>query len=940
MKIRYSIVTITILLTILSLSAYAQQAYQVSGRVYDSVSRQSLSNVVVRVKNTQTGTATFDDGSFSLQTAAKFPFTLIVSSVGFREQEFVISDQQGISLSIALNPTQHLIANDVVVSASRRAESFLKSPVSIEKLDIRAIKETPAPTFFDALENLKGVQMTTLSLTYKVPNTRGFSGTTNSRFLQLVDGVDNISPGIGAPVGNAVGPSDLDVESVELIPGAASALYGLNAVNGIANIKTKTPFKYQGISVLQRTGVNHFGSPDQDPSLLTETAVRFAKVIGKRWGIKINADYNQGIDGIANNLRDQNPNANASLGLTDAANPGKDLINVYGDEGSNRKTLSLNGKNYIVSRTGYAERDVADYHLRNWKGDAGVYYRSDNGTEISYTYRAGEVSNLYQRGNRIQLDGLRIQQHTAELKSKRLTLRAYYTTENTGNSYNLRPLAENMDLSFKSNDTWFRDYSNAYLAATGSGQADAAAHAAARTSADEGRLQPGTEAFEAKKAELIRINNWDRGAALVMNTAYAHAEGQYDLSGFTRGIQTLVGFNYRNYIIQPDGNSYVNPDAINDVSQSEVPFNYFSYGGFVQLTKTFLDEHLKLVGSFRVDKVQYFDPKINPRLAAVYTLGRNHNFRASYQNGYRFPTLFEGFSYVDNGGIKRLGGLPVLASKFGVFENSYVRASQDAFIGAVNRDVNTNGLTQTAAIEKNKGILRKSGYDYIRPEHINSFEVGYRGTFLHDKLFVDADYYFNAYRDFIGQVELTVPNSGIIGQDDSTVYNAYDKSKSKIYRLWTNSTSLVSNQGASLGIAYNFYRKFNITGNASFSTLVKVFGADALIPAFNTPQWIVNLAVGNNTLTKHLGVNLSYRWQSAFEWQSPLANGTIPAYGTVGVQITYRVPKAFTTLKAGSGNVLNKRYYQYEGGPVSDGLYYLTIIFDNPLQSRAAASQN
>src|SRR5437016_855841 len=85
------------------------------------------------------------------------------------------------------------VGNQVVVTASRRSESILRSPVTIEKLDLRAIKESPAPGFYDALENVKGVQMTTLSLGYKVPNTRGFSGTTNSRFLQMVDGVDNIS---------------------------------------------------------------------------------------------------------------------------------------------------------------------------------------------------------------------------------------------------------------------------------------------------------------------------------------------------------------------------------------------------------------------------------------------------------------------------------------------------------------------------------------------------------------------------------------------------------------------------------------------------------------------------------------------------------------------------------------------------------------------------
>lgn len=927
--------TLLFLFIIASRSVQGQTGYVISGSVYDSLNHEVLAGASVLIKGAGSGTTADIDGKFSLTTNVKLPFTLIISSAGYAAQEFLITDVSNNHLTINLHP-QQLISNDVIVSASRRSESFMKSPVSIEKLDIKAIKESTAPTFFDALENLKGVQMTTLSLMYKVPNTRGFSGTTNSRFLQMVDGVDNISPGIGAPIANAVGPSDLDIESVELIPGAASALYGLNAVNGISNMKTKSAFKYEGFSISQKTAVNHFNDPYQNPKPFTETAVRFAKVIGKqkKFAFKINADYSQGYDGIANNMRDQNPDANTSVGLTGTDNPGKDLINVYGDESSDRKTLSLNGKNYVVSRTGYAEKDLTDYHLKNIKADLSLYYRLNANTQLSYTYRFGEVSNLYQRGNRIQLNGLQIQQHVLELKGDKYFIKGYYTHENTGNSYNLRPLGENMDLAFKSNNNWFNDYTNAYLSAVNDGSSDAAAHAQARVAADEGRYQPGTEAFDKKKDELIHINNWDRGAALIMKTAFAHVEGQYDFSDHTKGFQTLAGFNFRNYFITPDGNSYVNPDSYTDPSATDKPFGYYSYGGFIQISKLLLDDKLKITGSVRADKVQYFTPKINPRIAAVYTLAQNHNFRISFQNGYRFPTLFESFSYVDNGGIKRLGGLKVMSEYFGVIENSYLRSSQDAFIKAVNTDVNKNGLTQDQAIQKEAGILVKSHYDYIKPEHINSFEMGYRGTFLGGSLFVDADYYFNIYKNFIGQVELTKPNSGTIGVDDSTIYEAYDKTQSKVYRMWTNSTSIVSNQGASLGISYNFYKKWQASANVSYATLIKVSSADALIPAFNTPKWITNASFGNNELFKNFGFNVNARWQNAFEWQSPLANGTIPAYFTLGAQVNYRLTQYNLAFKLGATDLLNKRYYQYEGGPVTDGFYYLTIVYDTNFKKK------
>ena len=93
--------------------------------------------------------------------------------------------------------TQTALGQEVVVTASRISEKRLKSPVAIEKLDIRGIRETASPNFYDALQNMKGVQMTTSSLTFKIPNTRGFNIPNNFRFAQMVDGVDMLSATLG-----------------------------------------------------------------------------------------------------------------------------------------------------------------------------------------------------------------------------------------------------------------------------------------------------------------------------------------------------------------------------------------------------------------------------------------------------------------------------------------------------------------------------------------------------------------------------------------------------------------------------------------------------------------------------------------------------------------------------------------------------------------------
>jgi iron complex outermembrane receptor protein len=921
---------ILLLFFLVSLEISAQDSYIITGKIFDSINNQQLAGASIKIKGSGSGSTAKSDGSFQLKSNQKLPITLIISSIGYKTQEFVVTDNNASAISIALN-TQSLLIDPVVVTASRLSESILRSPVTIEKLDLRAIKESPAPTFYDALGNVKGVQVTTLSLGYQVLNTRGFSGTTNSRFLQMVDGVDNISPGIGAPVANAVGPTELEIESVELIPGAASALYGLNAVNGIANMKTKSPFQYQGLSVYQKIGVNHVGDTEHDPALYSESAIRFAKVLGQKFAFAINAAYSQGTDWIANNQHDQYFDVGNKTNLSLANdNPAADLINRYGDEyNSDLKTLTLNGKKYDVSRTGYLEKDLTDYSIKNSKVDLALHYKITGNTEASYTYRIGTVSNFYQRGNRIRLDGEQIQQHAFELKSSDFDIKAYYTHENTGNSYNLRPLAENIDLAFKKPTQWYADYTSAFNNAIALGSSISAAHEAGRAAADNGRFQPGTKAFDSVLSRITHINNWDTvGAALILKSAFVHLEGQYDWSRIIPGIQVLTGFNYRNYIVTPDGNNYVNPASFSDPKQSTANFDYYSFGGFIQASKNLLQEKLKLTASVRADKSAYFSPKFNPRIAAVYSPSEQNNFRISFQNGYRFPTLFEGFAYVNNGGVRRLGGLPAVSQHLGVFENSYLNTSVTAFKNAVNADVN-NGLTQTDAIAKDAGILVKSTYTYIQPEHINSFEIGYKGLLLDNKLFIDIDYYFSLYDHFIGQLDVTQPYQGTIGVNDSTANYVYNGGRQvNKFKMWTNSKSRVTNQGVEFGATYNFYGKFTVSANTSYAALASVESSDAFTPAFNTPNWIVNFSIGNREILKNTGFTIGWHWQNAFYWNSPLAAGEVPAYGSIDAQVNYRLPKLFSTLKLGATDIFNNRYYQYLGGPTIGGFYYFTIVYD------------
>ena len=954
-----------------------------SGKIVGE-NNQGLPGSSIMVKGTSAGTTSDTSGRFSLVINQKFPFKLVISSIGFAPQELEIKNTTS-KLAIQLN-TQTYLANEVVVTASRVSEKILRSPVSIEKLDIRALKETPSASFYDALGNVKGVQLTTASITFKVPNTRGFNIPNNFRFMQLVDGIDMQAATLGVPLGNAIGPTELDVQSIEVTPGAASALYGMNAINGMANLITKDPFKTQGLSVFQRVGANHVDGIDADLGLLTETAIRFAKAYNNKFAFKVNTSYLHGTDWVSNTRTDQNPNSRKTANpnyssLNGENNAAFDGWNKYGDDavaGSN--TLSVTGlnidgqsnKTLTVARTGYWEKDLVDPKVSNLKFDAALMYRLTPKTTLTYTYRYGKMDGVFQRGNKIKLHNVVVQNHQVELKGSNFTIKAYTSHENSGDSYNVKPLADNLDLyTGGSANVWGAKYKNALntFATTHGGTLTsgnlAAATQYARQQADAGRAEPGTERFNQVKDSIIHINNWDirsssipnapltGGAALVQTSNLYHVEGQLDLSKQVKYFNLLVGADARVYELIPDGNNFV--DFKRPIADRNLPLADGSYGsntyykkigGFAQLSKAFFDDKLKFTGSLRADYNPEFSAKLTPRIAAVYTLQQKHNFRVTFQQGFRFPALFEALSYVNNGRVKRVGILPVINEGLGYEQNSYTQSSVANF----NAAVKAAGNTDEAALA-NRGLLQAANLPKGGPEGINSFEVGYKSVLANDKLIVDVDAYANIYTGFLGQVQVFVPIAETVGSDaaviamidrnrdatkaipanNGTPASAASKGQER-YRVYTNAKNKYTTYGSTLGLTYNFYKTFTVSGNVNYNNIKTNATADLFVTGFNTPKFTTNLSIGNRAFTKNMGFNIVYKWQDSFLWESPLVNGQVNAIHNIDAQITLRVPTVNSTIKLGGTNVLNNRYIQYAGGPTIGALYYVAITVDGLLR--------
>jgi iron complex outermembrane receptor protein len=350
---------------------------------------------------------------------------------------------------------------------------------------------------------------------------------------------------------------------------------------------------------------------------------------------------------------------------------------------------------------------------------------------------------------------------------------------------------------------------------------------------------------------------------------------------------------------------------------------YGKTGGFTQLSKDLFSKKLRLSAAIRADKADYFEVKFTPRFTAVYSPKEEINFRTSYQTGYRFPSIFEGFSNVNSGGVKRVGGLRIMSD--GIFENSYTKASIDKFQAQATSDINTLSLTQVQAIEKNKNLIQKNPYTYLEPEYVRSFEFGFRGLSFKKRLLIDADFYYNRYENFIAQVEASIANTTDPAQIPTAIYTKTSQSR---YRLWTNSKSKIYNYGSSLGLKYRLNDMFTFLGNTTYSKLDRTDDKDGLEDGYNTPQIIANGTVVAENIWKNLGTSVTYHQQSKYDYVSFLVSGEVPAYWTMDAQINYNFEKSGVIAKIGATNLLNKSYYSILGGPQIGAFYYISLTWN------------
>lgn len=903
----------------------AAQSEQITGKIIDQETKEPLTGATVTISGKLIGTTTSANGAFTLSVPSGFPVTIQVSFVGYQTKEVRVTDAQPVEILLG---TREELMDALVFTASRVEESILQSPVTIEKMDIGDIASTPSFDYYNGLQNLKGVEMVTSGLTYKQINTRGFNDTGNARFLQLVDGVDNQTPGLTFAVGNLFGSSDLDMESVELIPGSASALYGPVAFNGVMMLRTKDPFEYQGLSVQLRSGVNHLGETLSDPQGIYDFSARYARAITNRFAFKLNASYFTGLDWFAANYTDVDDGTPEAQRGED--NPARNGLNIYGDD--EPRDLPNVGR---VSRTGYEERFLMDYDVYSTKLNGALHYLLSDNAELIYQYNFNQGRAAYTGSNRFQLNNFIFQQHRVELRGSNYFLRAYASIENSGDSYNGKGLGQLINNTWvqdlngnvvspdQADDMWFTRYSEAYSGNISG--VSAGSHDAARAFADQGRFLPGSEDFEREKERYIGIQGLS-GAGILSQSKLYHAEGQYNFSEKIKIVDLLVGGNFRMYDMFTNGTLF--DDVNNKILIKE--------GGlFTQISKKLADEKLKLTGSLRFDKNQNFKGRLTPRASAVFNPAGRHFIRTSFQTGFRNPTPGDQYIKLNAGPITILGGVPDNSSELNVYQNSFTSASLGPFFGAFNQALNSGStFPEAAAIAKDQ--LVKSDVAYIKPERVQTFEIGYK-TLIQGKFMVDMNYYFSSYRDFILNQVVMEPESPVLATDGTVnIDAAFDllNGNSHLYQLYTNATDRVTSQGATLGISC-LLGSYSVRANGTWADFNLQNADPNDIPAFNTPKFRTSLMVGNDELTDQLGFNVAWRWQDAYDWYgtfNQLRPGRIDAYSMVDAQVNYTLSSLKTVVKLGANNVFNNQVYQAYGSPAVGAVYYVSLTFDQLLQ--------
>jgi outer membrane receptor protein involved in Fe transport len=956
------------------------QTYTITGNIRNSTNKDVVPAVSITVKGSSAGTFSDEKGNFRLVTSQRPPLTLVFSSIGYESQEINVSNASD-AVEVSFVPTS-ILGLEVVVSASRVAERILESPVSIERMSAANVRSSAAPSFYQGMANFKGVDMTTSSITFNTLSTRGFNGSGNLRFNQLVDGMDNQAPALNFSVGIITGPTELDIDNIELLQGASSALYGSGGMTGTLLMTSKNPFKYQGLSFQIKQGINHVNSNARSTAPYYDWAMRWGKKISEKLAFKIGGQFISAQDWQANDTRNLSRN-NVLSSVKDGnrqTDNNYDGINVYGDEASvSMNSLAQVARGQIAAGGGGAVLAALDGMIAaNFSPQQiAVAFGSNPAlapfapalpllipsspvptNQYKDTYGAQLVSRTgYAEQDLVDYNAYSVKLNaglyykiTSNIEASALAYWGTGTTVYTGaDRYSLKNFKLGQYLLEVKAKNWFvRGYTtqensgDSYTATTAAFavnnlwkpngtwfQQYTGTYGAARLGIIPGAT-PGTflPVFPDAQAHGAARGAAETGRLLPGTTAFDNA--------LNKAINTNI-----NDKTASGGAKFADKSALYHV---EGQLNLSDYVKVVEVMvgANYRVYHLNSKGTIFADTtgpiditeyggyIQLQKRLFNDvlKLTASGRYDKNENFDG------RFTPRVTALVRVARDNNLRLSFQT--AYRFPTTQDQYINLNTPGakLIGGLpsfqtfyHFDTNPVYTAESigefrqsvAAGTPNPGLLQQAPFKELKPETANSYEFGYRGLPT-KRLLVDAYVYYCEYKDFIGR--RAVGRAAF-----PPVTNVANPLTTENYSYPENSENNVKAIGWGIGAEYQARGGYSFRVNVSGDELRDV--PSGLVTFFNTPKVRFNVGVGNDGIAKGpWGFNFVYRWQDDVDWEGTFAAGKIPSFGSLDGQISYKFQKIRSIVKLGSSNLLNKYYYSALGNPYVGGIYYVSFAYN------------
>ena len=367
-----------------------------------------------------------------------------------------------------------------------------------------------------------------------------------------------------------------------------------------------------------------------------------------------------------------------------------------------------------------------------------------------------------------------------------------------------------------------------------------------------------------------------------------------EIGNFSNVVEVLYGASWKQWILNSKGTIF---------ADTVMPIRVNEYGTYLQLKKKLLNDVLTLTVSGRYDKQTNYKGRITPRFAAVVKVAKDNNIRLSYQTSYRFPSNQNQYINLQLGGGSSylIGALPQFQSYYQLNSTipGYTAESVLAYRGSGN-----------------PAVLKQAVYTEVKPETVNSYELGYKGI-VAQKLLIDAYFYYSKYDNFLLSTAVVQATSGVLTE-------LLSGGRSLSYTQ--NSTTTVKSNGWGIGVDYKVYKGYSLYGNVFSDVLKDVAPGD--VTFFNAPKYRINIGLRNDNVCHNVGFNVVYKWQDDNYYEGTFISGTLPSFGWLDAQVSYRPKGTKSTFRIGGTNVGNNYQRTGYGSPAVGGLYYMSYGYN------------